>query len=75
MEYSPPSYTPPRLSLPYWHPRIDASYGAGTAVPAGHPLVLGYLAADAPASHADADKWLADPRAHPMPWYHPALDP
>ncbi len=75
MVYTPVNYQPPRSVLQPYHPDIDASYKAKKAVPTGHPKVHALFAADMPASHPNLDTLLANPGAHPMPSWHPAVNP
>ena len=63
----------PRVSIGFYHPDVDASYAAGTAVSSRHPSLQALLASDLPSSHPNVDTLLANPSAHTLPSWHPAL--
>ena len=56
------------------HPPIDAAYAKGTALPSSHPDIGKLLASALPPSHPDVNAMFANPAAHPLPAWHPAIE-
>ena len=56
------------------HPPIDAAYAKGTALPSSHPDIGKLPASALPPSHPDVNAMFANPAAHPLPAWHPAIE-
>ena len=63
----------PNVTVGWYHPEVDGSYDAGTAVSANHPSIQARVVSLLPDNHLDVDSFLANPSAHPLPSWHPRL--
>ncbi len=63
------------MTVPYFHVDAEQAFKNGTAAPAGHPDVHGFFAGLLPAHHNNVTEIISNPAAHPLPWWHPAIDP